>query len=670
MEQERKEHSRDMTFALDIGTRSIIGVVGRAEDDRFHVLAIEKQEHSKRSMMDGQIEDIDQVARVVKDVTARLEQRLECKLKRVCIAAAGRALRTEKGHFAMELPKVRRINDELIGQLEAGAVSSAETALHNSMERQDRFFLVGYTVSRYLLDDYPMSTLRGHNGQKLEADVVATFLPAEVVESLYSAMKAAGLEVASLTLEPIAAINAAIPRDLRLLNLVMVDIGAGTSDIAVCRDGSVVGYTMATVAGDEITESIMRAYLVDFPTAERIKAEAGSRATIRFADILGLDQELDPQELANVLEGPIRELAEELGQRIRELNGGPPSAVFLAGGGSKLGGVRQAVAAALEMDERRVAIAGNNFKLSAFADHEELNDPEYATPLGIAVSVGLGLISDSYRLTLNGQPAKLFRSGTLTALDLLLMNGYVYNDLIGRTGQSLVVNIDGKRTLFRGEPASPSVLKINGEEKPASTVIQNGDVIDFTPARSGASAARTLEELLGKDGAAEALVNGVPAAPDRLLQTGDEIQTHAVVPVTISVPERAEAPLAPADQDTACPEPPAEDEETEEQDPLAEQDGDVLAASREEGRAAEPTESDPPQAGAPDGQRMFFLNGRALLMPRKPNNEPYYLMDMLDRSGIDFEHLERRVILQVNGAEGQFTQILQDGDAVVIRTED
>ena len=653
MEQAKAERGSDMIYALDIGTRSIIGVVGRAEDDRFHVLAIEKQEHSKRAMMDGQIEDIDQVARVVKDVTARLEQRLECKLRRVCIAAAGRALRTEKGHFSMELPKVRRISDELIGQLEAGAVSAAETALHTAVERQDRFFLVGYTVSRYLLDGYPMSTLRGHNGQKLEADVVATFLPAEVVESLYSAMKAVSLEVASLTLEPIAAINATIPRDLRLLNLVMVDIGAGTSDIAVCRDGSVVGYTMATVAGDEITESIMRTYLVDFSTAERIKADAGSRAAIYFTDILGLEQELDPQELAGVLKEPIRELAEELGRRIKDLNGGPPSAVFLAGGGSKLGGLRQAISAALEMDERRVAIAGNNFKLSAFADDEDLNDPEYATPLGIAVSAGLGLISDSCRLTLNGQPAKLFRSGTLTALDLLLMNGYVYNDLIGRTGQSLVINLDGKRTLFRGEPATPSVLKINGEEKPASTVIQSGDVIDFTPARAGVSAVRTLEELLGADGAAEALVNGLPAAPDRLLQTGDEVRTHAVVPVAMpqAAPENVEVPFA---ADAGRPEMPVEHEE------LMPEQGAVTPA------ASDKQES----MGVPGGQRMFFLNGRALVMPAKPNNEPYYLMDMLDCSGIDFEHLEKRVILQVNGAEGQFTQILQDGDAVVIRTED
>lgn len=62
-------------------------------------------------------------------------------------------------------------------------------------------------------------------GKTMEADVVATFLPGEVVESLYAAMHLAGLQVASMTLEPIAAMNAAIPAELRLLNLALVDIG-------------------------------------------------------------------------------------------------------------------------------------------------------------------------------------------------------------------------------------------------------------------------------------------------------------------------------------------------------------------------------------------------------------------------------------------------------------
>ena len=93
----RKGQDKDIIFALDIGTRSIIGIVGKVEDERFQVLAIEREEHSKRAMLDGQIEDISQVAKVARHVTDRLEERLDCALERVCVAAAGRALRTEKG---------------------------------------------------------------------------------------------------------------------------------------------------------------------------------------------------------------------------------------------------------------------------------------------------------------------------------------------------------------------------------------------------------------------------------------------------------------------------------------------------------------------------------------------------------------------------------------------
>ena len=82
----------------------------------------------------------------------------------------------------MELPQITKITSDIISQLESGAVAQAEIPLSDGQGTQRRFYLVGYTVSGYLLDRYPMATLRGHNGQLLEADVVATFLPSEVVE--------------------------------------------------------------------------------------------------------------------------------------------------------------------------------------------------------------------------------------------------------------------------------------------------------------------------------------------------------------------------------------------------------------------------------------------------------------------------------------------------------
>lgn len=673
----RKPQDNGLIFALDIGTRSIIGVAGRVVEERFQVLAIEKEEHGKRAMLDGQIEDIAQVAKVARRVTERMEEKLDCKLERVCVAAAGRALRTEQGSHTLEFPEVTRVTNDAISRLESGAVAAAESKLDQGQEGERRYYLVGYTVASYYLDRYPMSTLRNHKGQLLEATVVATFLPREVVESLYAVMAASGLEVSSLTLEPIAALNAAIPADLRLLNLVLADIGAGTSDIAVCRDGTVVGYTMATIAGDEITEELMRRFLVPFATAERMKMEMDAQS-VTYRDVLGLEQSIPGAQVRETVQQPARALAQEIAQRVVALNGSAPSALFLAGGGSKLEGILELVAEALEMDESRVALAGNNYELTAFSDSYELNDPELATPLGIAVSAGLGLISDSYRIMLNGKPARLFRSGALTVLELLMMNGYNSVDLLGRTGKNLSVTVDGQRMLFRGEPAFPCVLKLNGTEAAPSAVVYAGDSIEFTPAVSGASAKRTLKDLLGADFTGGVTVNGRLADLDTLLNSGDQIVTSSQ-PIRMPRPSvshpspspepsrtdrrRAETPRvsAPRAEPPGAGELPETAPVSGDPSPVAEHPAPPASQPNPWEKPAEPGQ-------APAGRALqVMLNGKALLLPGKPEGTPYYVMDLLEHSGIDFEHLDRGVELQVNGKECAFSQELRSQDEVIIR---
>ena len=629
-----KAQDKDLIFALDIGTRSVVGVVGRPVGDRLKVIDVEMAEHGKRAMMDGQIDDIKQVGALARTVTERLESRLGVHLERVCVAAAGRALRTQKGSFILELPEDQSIDAEQISRLEAGAVSAAEEALRHDGSDRRQMFLVGYTVAQYRLDNYPMANLQYHTGRKAEADVVATFLPGEVVESLYAAMRTAGLQVASMTLEPIAAMNAAIPAELRLLNLAMVDIGAGTTDIALCRDGSVVGYTMATVAGDEITEAIMRSYLVDFKTAEEIKRAIGeSEELIRCRNILGQEERVAVNEVVQVIQEPMDKLADAIAKQILNVNGNAPSAVFLAGGGSKLAGLREKVAIQMEMDEKRVAIAGNNFTLSVFSDNLELEKPEYATPLGIAISAGLGLLNDSYVVILNGQTAKLFRNGVLTLRDILLMNGYSYADMVGRTGKSLNVTLDGKRLVYRGEPAVPAVLRINGEEATLSSVVHAGDEIHFIPAGHGEDAHRTLGELLGENFYGKAMVNNAISSMDRQLIQGDVILTLRQTPPKETPPDLVQ-PQTPSPAVQPAPAP--------------------LAAPAPARPAPRPREVH------------FVLNGNPLVLPLKEDGSPYYLMDLLEHSGIDFEHLDRAVRLEVNGIERGFQHALKEQDSITI----
>lgn len=282
--------------------------------------------------------------------------------------------------------------------------------------------------------------------------------------------------------------------------------------------------------------------------------------------------------------------------------------------------------------------------MSAFSDEVDIVNPEYATPLGIAVSAGLGLLNDSYVVMLNGQPAKLFRSGVLSLQDILLMNGYNYSEMLGKTGKSLNLTVDGKHVVLRGEPAAPAVLQVNGKEATLSSLIHAGDQIRFVPAKDGASASRTLGQLLGSGFTGRALVNNQEAALDTMLQQGDVVLTVAGAPGPLPV----QPPVAP---------PPAT--------PVVE------APPRPAPEPIPVLQETPPRRDRYPVIRpkllQLRLNGQMLALPPKENGVPYYLMDLLQYSGIDFERLSRPVRLEVNGEEQGFQYQLKEQDSVVIR---
>lgn len=122
---------------------------------------------------------------------------------------------------------------------------------------------------------------------------------------------------------------------MRRLNVALVDIGAGTSDIAITNNDTIVNYGMVPVAGDEITEAISDQFLLDFPDAEKAKLELTNSDSITVKDILGFENIVQKDEVIAAISTAIDRLATLIADEIMRLNGlKPPQAVMLIGGGS------------------------------------------------------------------------------------------------------------------------------------------------------------------------------------------------------------------------------------------------------------------------------------------------------------------------------------------------
>lgn len=492
-----KKTQGDVIFALDIGTRTVVGILAKKTDNGHIVIDMETAVHEKRSMTDGQIEDIEAVAQVIKKVRAELEKRTMIKLSKVNIAAAGRALKTIRSKSVCDVSAIRSLSAEDLKNAELDAVREAEEKFSDGQQRS-AFYCVGHSVIGLTLDGYKVQKPEGHRGEKLETEIIAAFLPAYVVESLCAAVDIAGLDVAGLTLEPIAAMNMIVPQELRLINIALCDIGAGTSDVAASRDGSVVAYGMATIAGDEITEELMKKLLVDFNTAERIKTS--ELPETEYTDILLMSHKITAEEVAELLKPCAESLADTICREILSANSAAPQAVFLVGGGSKLKGLPELVAKGLGISPNLVVTGRRELMRGIDAPKTLDIGTEHATPLGIAITASEGIKYDFTTITLNGRKVRTLDTNRLTVFELTALGGITPDKLMGRSGSALSFTIDGQRTILRGTPMTPAEITVNGKPAALNTSVRKGDEVTIIPAKDGESAAALLSDYFDMSG--------------------------------------------------------------------------------------------------------------------------------------------------------------------------
>ena len=485
-----------LVFGLDIGTRSIVGTVGYRVGETFHVVAQSIREHGTRSMLDGQIHDIYKVGGTISEVKAELEDRIGRPLKDVCIAAAGRVLRTVTLRVDQDLETDREVIGEDIYALDSMGVEKAYQEFLENNELDMKFYCVGYSVVRYYMNGYTIGNLEGHKAKTIGADIIATFLPEDVVDGLYKAVGVAGLEVVNLTLEPIAAIQVAIPEMYRMLNIALVDVGAGTSDISVTRDGSIIAYGMIPIAGDSLTEGLARHCLVDFRTAEQIKRDTGIKDVIEYKDIMGLTQTITKEEVEQVTGEVIDTMTSQVADKIKELNGDKSvSAVFVVGGGGKLPGYTQALAEKLDIQKERVAVRGEEVMQNIeFVDENARRDSLMVTPIGICLSF-YEQSNNFIFVYFNEQRVKIYDNNKVAVVDAAMQAEFASEGLFPKRGKELNFTVNGKPRIARGDFGEAAIITVNGNEADIYTQVRANDQIKVIESTAGGAAQMEISQL-------------------------------------------------------------------------------------------------------------------------------------------------------------------------------
>lgn len=519
---------RELLFALDIGTRSVVGIVGEKNGDTIQILACERREHHTRAMLDGQINDVPEVAKIMNEVKYKLEETCG-SLKKVSVAAAGRALFTIKAEAKIDATERGALTKVDEHTLELAAIQAAQhdIATSKTIKEPTAYYCVGYSVISFTLDNTPLKTLVGQRGKVAVVELIATFLPKQVIDSLQSAIAEVNLEMDTLTLEPIAAINVLIPQTMRHLNLVLVDIGAGTSDVAITKDGSVIAYGMVPCAGDEITEAISQKYLLDFNIAEKVKRQLTElpNGKITFYDVLCMPQTVDATEIIETISPDVAQLAQSIALQIMSLNTSPPQAVLLVGGGSLTPMLPELLAQALDLPPARVAIRRPDAIDGITEVPADLCTPDAVTPLGIlkmSASPTLNFIN----VILNNEPLRLFNLGQLTIADALLAAGIDIRGLRGRPGMGITININDKTQFFPGTHGKPSLIELNGKETSLTYGLQENDVIKVTKGVDGTTPNIYFRDIIEVSPALHVFINQKPYDIPPTLIINDIIAEH------------------------------------------------------------------------------------------------------------------------------------------------
>ena len=373
-----------MVVGLDIGTSKIVAIVGElGPEGQLEIIGIGS--HASRGLKKGVVVNIDSTVQSIQRAVEEAELMAGCQIQSVFAGIAGSHIRSMSSHGIVAIRDREVFQpdiDRVIDAAQAVAIPADQKILH-------------ILPQEFLIDSQEgIKEPLGMSGVRLEAKVHLVTCAVNAAQNIEKCIQQCGLAVDDIILEQLASSFAVLTDDEKDLGVCLVDIGGGTSDIAIFTEGAIKHTAVIPIAGDQVTNDIAMALRTPTQNAEEIKIKygcalaslAGENETIKVPSVGERDdRDLSRQALAEVIEPRYEELFTLIQAELRRSGFEDliPAGIVLTGGTSKMEGV-------VELAEEIFHMPVNIGKPKSVAGLSDIvRNPIYATSVGL-LQYGLG----------------------------------------------------------------------------------------------------------------------------------------------------------------------------------------------------------------------------------------------------------------------------------------
>jgi cell division protein FtsA len=378
----------NIAVGLDIGTTKIVAMIGKKNEyGKLEILGVGKSK--SLGVHRGVVNNITQTIQSIQQAIIEAENNSGYKINDVVVGIAGQHIRSIQHSDYVSRPNAEEVIgdsdiDALIGQVHKLAMLPGEEIIHVLPQE---FKIDGQAEIKEPIGMY---------GGRLESSFHVVVGQAASIRNLGRCVKSAGLELSGLTLEPLASADAVLSQEEKEAGVALIDIGGGTTDLAIFKDGIIRHTAVIPFGGNVITEDIKEGCSIIEKQAELLKVRFGSawpgeNRDNEIVSIPGLrgrePKEISLKNLSKIIHARVVEIIEQVYAEIKIYGHEDPkkkliAGIVLTGGGAELKHIKQLVEYITGMDTR---IGYPNEHLAGNSD-EELSSPLYATAVGLVMN--------------------------------------------------------------------------------------------------------------------------------------------------------------------------------------------------------------------------------------------------------------------------------------------